>query len=88
MRRCLHKIFFLTALLVLVQVAPEATAAELSVGLAGIDNMSDQVQPAATVRAGWSKSAYSQLYYWGRSYGPVVERNLFLTLAGEAQLRG
>lgn len=50
--------------------------------------MDDRAEPAATVRLGWTERVYSQIYYWGKDFGPVTERNLFVTVAGETPIKG
>lgn len=68
--------------------ATRVSAIELAVGPAGVDGMDDHMQPAASARIGWTPDLYSQVYYWGRDFGPVSERNVVLTFAGSASLRG
>src|SRR4051812_42663140 len=63
--------------------SPPAKAVDVGAGLAAVDDMSDNAQPAATIRFGWTDSLYSQFYYWGRDFGPVSERYYVLTLAAE-----
>ncbi len=50
-------------------------AVGVGMGLAAVDSMSDRAEPAATLQMDFGQSSYSQLYYWGRDYGPVSERN-------------
>jgi len=53
----------------------------IGAGIAAVDDMSDNAQPAALVQFAWTDKTLSQLYYWGRDYGPVSERQSMLTLA-------
>lgn len=56
-------------------------AFESSFGLSAVDNMGDSAQPAWVAGLGWSESLSSKIYYWGRDFGPVSERQGLVTLA-------
>jgi hypothetical protein len=40
----------------------------------------DRLEPAATVHIGWSPFEATDVYYWGRLYGPVKQENGMITL--------
>lgn len=64
--------------------ATRVFAIDFAVGAAGVDGMDDHMQPAVSARIGWAPDLYSQLYYWGRDYGPVSERDVVLTFTASA----
>lgn len=74
--------FWALLILSLQMYAAVAIASDVGVGIAAMDDMSNNAEPAAVVRVGWSKNLLSRYYYWGRTFGPVTERHHLVTLAG------
>lgn len=65
---------------ILASFSRDSYAFGIGAGIAAVDDMSDNAQPAALVQFAWTDKTLSQLYYWGRDYGPVSERQGMLTL--------
>lgn len=72
--------FKILLILLLAGASGNSYAFGVGAGLAAVDDMSDGAQPAAVFQLAWTNTTFTQLYYWGRDFGPVTERQGMLTL--------
>lgn len=65
----------------LLCAGPVTQALELGLGLTAVEEGDDRFRPAVMGHAGFGEKWFSSFYYYGRNYGPIVERTYVLNIA-------
>lgn len=73
-------ICFLLAMLV---VPAQLSALEIGLGLSAIEEGDDRYRPGVLLHVSPRSGFYGRMFYYGRKYGPLIERNFLMSVNAE-----